>query len=54
MVDGCVWNVEELRLSAVGVRAFGTCPRRSVKQGAGDRNVPVSVGGVVMAPGMWL
>ena len=54
VVDGCVRDVEELRLSAVGVRALGTCPRRSAKKGLGDRDVAVNVAGVVITPEMWL
>lgn len=54
VVDGCVRDVAELRASAVGIRARGTCPRRSVKSGVGDRDVPVTVAGVDLVPGMWL
>ena len=54
IVDGCVRDAGELRGATVGIRARGTSPRRSVKRGAGDRDVPVSVGGVDLAPGMWL
>ena len=54
VVDGCVRDAAELRASAVGIRARGTCPRRSVKKGAGDRDVRVTVDGVDLAPGMWL
>ena len=54
VVDGYVRDAAELRASAVGIRARGTCPRRSVKKGAGDRDVPVTVAGVGLGPGMWL
>ena len=54
VVDGCVRDAAELRVSAVGIRARGTCPRRSVKKGAGERDVPVTVAGVDFVPGMWL
>ena len=54
LVDGCVRDVGELRGTTIGIRARGTSPRRSVKGGAGDRDVPVIVGGVVLSPGMWL
>ena len=54
VVDGCGRDAVELRDQAVGIRARGTCPRKSVKAGAGDRDVPVSVGGVEVRPGMFL
>lgn len=54
VVDGCVRDAAELREAPVGIRARGTCPRRSVKRGAGDRDVPVTVAGVDLVPGAWL
>lgn len=54
VVDGCVRDAAELRDAAVGIRARGTCPRKSVKRGAGDRDVPVTVAGVDLTPGVWL
>ena len=42
VVDGCVRDVSELAVAPVGIRARGTCPRRSVKQGLGDRDVTVT------------
>ncbi len=54
VVDGCVRDTAELRQSALGIRARGTCPRKSVKKGVGARDVPVTVAGVALNPGMWL
>ena len=54
VVDGCVRDTAELRLSALGIRARGTCPRKSVKKGVGARDVPVTVAGVALNLGMWL
>jgi len=54
VVDGFVRDAAELREAAVGIRARGTCPRKSVKRGQGDRDVPVTVAGVDLVPGMWL
>ncbi|MED6327892.1 MAG: ribonuclease E activity regulator RraA [Actinomycetota bacterium] len=54
VVDGCVRDAAELREAPVGIRARGTCPRKSVKCGQGDRDVPVTVAGVDLEPGMWL
>ena len=38
----------------MGIRARGTSPRRSVKRGAGQRDVPITVAGMDLVPGMWL
>ncbi len=54
VVDGCVRDAAELREASLGIRARGTCPRKSVKRGQGDRDVLVSVADVDLAPGMWL
>ena len=54
VVDGCVRDVAELAVAPVGIRARGTCPRRSVKQGLGDRDVTVTMAGADLPPGMWL
>ncbi|MBC8365600.1 MAG: ribonuclease E activity regulator RraA [Actinobacteria bacterium] len=54
VVDGCVRDVPELAAAPVGIRARGMCPRRSVKQGLGERDVTVNVAGADLSPGMWL
>ena len=54
VVDGCVRDAAELRGTTVGIRARGTSPRRSVKRGAGQRDVPITVAGMDLVPGMWL
>jgi regulator of ribonuclease activity A len=54
VVYGCVRDVDEINGSAIGVRALNTNPRKSVKKGAGDRNVPLTFGGVTFAPGDYL
>ncbi len=54
VVDGCVRDAPELPEAGVGIRARGTCPRRSVKRGLGERDVTVAVAGAELSPGMWL
>lgn len=36
-----------------GVKALGTNPMKSAKTGAGERDVPVTFGGVTFTPGGW-
>jgi regulator of ribonuclease activity A len=54
VVWGAVRDAVELGACRVGIRARGTNPRRSAKAGAGERDVPVAVAGVTIAPGEWL
>eukprot|EP00243_Klebsormidium_subtile_P001730 TRINITY_DN13217_c0_g1_i2.p1 TRINITY_DN13217_c0_g1~~TRINITY_DN13217_c0_g1_i2.p1 ORF type:complete len:128 (-),score=13.58 TRINITY_DN13217_c0_g1_i2:238-621(-) len=35
----------------IGVRALGTHPRKSMKRGAGDKDVAISFGGTTIRPG---
>ncbi len=54
VIHGCIRDAEELAETAVGVKALQAIPRKSAKDGAGERGVPVSFGGVVFAPGGWV
>ena len=49
-----VRDVAELRPLAIGVRALGLMPQRSMKRGEGERDVPVTIQGVAVRPGHWL
>lgn len=54
LVYGCVRDSARLGEMALGVRALNTHPRKSVKKGQGERDVPVSFAGVTIRPGDWL
>ena len=54
LVYGCVRDSEALGGMDLGVLALGTHPRKSVKKGVGDRDVPVSFGGLTFTPGEYL
>lgn len=51
LVHGCVRDVRELAATSIGVQALAPNPRRSVKRGGGDLNVPVSFAGATIRPG---
>jgi regulator of ribonuclease activity A len=51
IVNGCVRDVGELALAAIGLKALAACPRASSKTGAGERGVPVSFAGIIFTPG---
>jgi regulator of ribonuclease activity A len=46
--------VDEIAVTAIGVQALGRCARKTEKLGAGQRDVPVSFGGVCIAPGDYI
>ena len=54
VINGCVRDVDALAVLAIGVKALGSNPRPSGKDGAGEVDVPVSFGGAVFTPGAML
>jgi len=54
VVNGGVRDCAELARIPVGVKALHTVPRRSGKEGVGDRDVPVSFAGISCGPGEYL
>ncbi len=54
IVDGAVRDAHELRAEAVGIKARALIPMKTEKRGRGERDVPVSVAGAVVAPGDWV
>ncbi|GAA1002362.1 putative 4-hydroxy-4-methyl-2-oxoglutarate aldolase [Acrocarpospora pleiomorpha] len=51
VINGAVRDVSALRELNLGIKALGSNPRKSGKQGTGQRDVPVSFGGVTFHPG---
>jgi regulator of ribonuclease activity A len=54
VIYGAVRDVAALRELSLGVKALGSNPLRSARDGLGETGVPVSFGGVDFRPGMWL
>ncbi len=54
VVYGCIRDTPDMAAMDLGLRALNTHPKKSVKKGAGDRNQPVTFGGVTFVPGQWL
>jgi regulator of ribonuclease activity A len=54
VINGCVRDLAEIRRLHVGVRALGAMPKRSGKNGSGERGVTVSFAGVTFAAGQYL
>ena len=51
-MHGAVRDREALALLPLGVKALGTNPRKSAKDGAGEVDVPVEIAGVRFRPGV--
>jgi regulator of ribonuclease activity A len=54
VVHGAVRDTVELAKLDLGLRALAIQPRRSPKEGRGERDVPVSFGGVHFEPAAWV
>jgi regulator of ribonuclease activity A len=54
VVYGCIRDSAAIDGLALGVRALATHPLKSIKKGAGDRNIPVTFAGVSFVPGQYL
>lgn len=54
VVYGCVRDAAELAAIDLGVKALNTHPLKSVKKGVGERDVPVTFGGVTFNAGDYL
>ena len=51
VVYGCIRDAKAIASMPIGVFALGTHPRKSVKKGVGDVDIPVTFGGVTFTPG---
>jgi regulator of ribonuclease activity A len=54
IVYGCIRDSADIDQLDIGVRALDTHPKKSVKKGAGEKNIAVTFGGVAFVPGHWL
>ena len=54
IIFGCIRDSAVIASIDIGIKALGTNPRKSVKKGAGDRNVPVTFAGVTFTPEHYL
>jgi regulator of ribonuclease activity A len=51
VIHGCVRDSVAIAAMPLGVKALGTNPRKSGKQGGGETDVTVQFGGVTFRPG---
>ena len=51
IANGAIRDAKTIGGMEIGVKALGTNPRKSTKTGEGERDVPVTLGGVTFTPG---
>jgi regulator of ribonuclease activity A len=54
VVYGCIRDSGDINGIDIGLRALNTHPQKSIKKGAGDRDIAVTFGGVTFKPGEYL
>jgi regulator of ribonuclease activity A len=54
VINGRVRDRHELAREDVGIKALGTCPRKTEKLGIGDVDVDIAIGGVAVHTGDWI
>ena len=54
VVHGCIRDSGPIGEMEIGVKAMATNPRKSVKRGEGQRDIPVRFAEVLFEPGHWL
>lgn len=54
VIHGVIRDSGVIATMDLGVKALGTCPRKTEKLGDGRRDVVVEIGGVTITPGQWL
>lgn len=54
VINGVIRDVDEIGDIALGVQALGTCPVKTDKLGAGQRDIAIHFGGVEINPGDYI
>lgn len=54
IVYGCIRDSGDINQIDIGIRALNTHPLKSVKKGAGDRDINLTFGGVTFKPDEWI
>ena len=54
IVYGCIRDSGVIAGIDIGVKALATNPRKSIKKGAGDRDLPISFAGATFTPGEYV
>lgn len=51
IIYGCIRDVEPIAIMDVGVKALNSIPLKTKRKGEGEKNIPITFGGVTFNPG---
>ena len=54
IINGCIRDSAELGNMEIGIFAIGTNPRKSIKEGKGEKNIPLIFGDITWNPGEYV
>lgn len=54
VINGCIRDSAEIAKIHIGLKALHTVPRKSRKEGKGERSIPVKFAGITFHPGHYL
>jgi regulator of ribonuclease activity A len=54
IINGCIRDAAAISNMAIGIKALNTNPRKSVKRGAGDRDITVHFADITFSPGAFV
>ena len=54
VINGCIRDSAVISSMDIGIKALGTNPRRSVKKGEGESDIPLNFADATFTPGGWL
>jgi len=54
VINGCIRDTAVISTLDIGIKALGANPRRSVKKGKGERDIPLVFGDATFKPGDYL
>lgn len=54
LMYGCIRDAREIGGMPIGVKALAAIPKKSIKKGAGEADIPVTFAQVTFRPGDWL
>ena len=54
IIYGCIRDVDAIGETNLGVQALNTIPLKTEKRGIGEKNIPITFGGVTFNPGEYI
>ncbi|MFQ5674803.1 MAG: putative 4-hydroxy-4-methyl-2-oxoglutarate aldolase, partial [bacterium] len=54
VINGCIRDSAVIATIAIGLKALNTIPKKSIKKGQGEVDIPLEFAGVIFNPGDFL